>query len=258
VVISGRAPIWLYSYLCHVCHPTPWIACYDPRLGAVVTVTHVRCVRVGDIIPLTDLHPNHGNAALCPALLVVGPPDSGKSVLSYTLFHELQRLGVDVYLQRAHWDGESNYLLELGEEVSPTWIEEVKRLNRGQLTKRFYPFQANAILNLRRQKSLVIVDVGGMVQEEKMPVLEACSHYLIISSCPEAVEPWHCFCRDRGNLQPIAVLHSVLETCFEVRQLVPYLEAVSGEWSFRRRPIVPEVLFDRIRQLLPKQRNGSS
>lgn len=254
VVISGRGPIWLYCYLAHLCHPTPWIACYDPRLGAVVTVTHSRAVRVGDVIPLADLNPHHGYSPLGPALLVVGPPDSGKSVLSHTLFQELSRLGIDVYLQRAHWDGEGNYLLEMGGTVSADWTEATKHIYKGELTDRFYPFHADAILNLRRQKQLVIVDVGGMVQEEKMPVLEACSHYLIISSLPEVVESWHRFCRDRGNLQTVAVLHSVLKTCFEVRQLVPYLEALSGEWSFRKKPIVPDVLLERIRQILPKHR----
>ena len=50
VVISGRAPIWLYGYLVHKLHPTAWVACHDPRLGAVVVETHTRGVSVGMII----------------------------------------------------------------------------------------------------------------------------------------------------------------------------------------------------------------
>lgn len=57
VVIEGKAPIWLYSYLVHACHATAWVACYDPRLGdgggAVVVATHNRQVAVGDVLPLT-------------------------------------------------------------------------------------------------------------------------------------------------------------------------------------------------------------
>ena len=32
VVIEGKAPIWLYSYLVHECHAAVWVACFDPRL----------------------------------------------------------------------------------------------------------------------------------------------------------------------------------------------------------------------------------
>jgi CRISPR-associated protein Csx3 len=47
VVITGRGPIWLYTYLVHELHPTAWVACYDPRLGAVVVTTHSRRCRWG-------------------------------------------------------------------------------------------------------------------------------------------------------------------------------------------------------------------
>jgi len=50
VIISGRAPIWLYCFLIHQLHPTVWVACHDPRLGAVVVVTHSREVQVGQIL----------------------------------------------------------------------------------------------------------------------------------------------------------------------------------------------------------------
>lgn len=57
VVIEGKAPIWLYSYLVHECHAAAWVACYDPRLGdggaAVVVATHTRQMKVGEVLPLT-------------------------------------------------------------------------------------------------------------------------------------------------------------------------------------------------------------
>ena len=52
VVLTGRAPIWLYGWLVHECHFTRWVACYDPRLGAVVVESHTPEVRVGQVIPL--------------------------------------------------------------------------------------------------------------------------------------------------------------------------------------------------------------
>jgi CRISPR-associated protein Csx3 len=58
VVIEGKAPIWLYGYLIHECHPAAWVACFDPRLGdatprsggAVVVSTHNRQVKVGEVL----------------------------------------------------------------------------------------------------------------------------------------------------------------------------------------------------------------
>lgn len=52
IILEGRAPIWLYGLLLHLCHPAAWVATYDPRLGAVVVETHIREVRVGQVFPL--------------------------------------------------------------------------------------------------------------------------------------------------------------------------------------------------------------
>ena len=53
VVLSGRAPIWLYGALIHEYHPTAWVATFDPRLGgAVVVMSHTPEIRVGDVLGL--------------------------------------------------------------------------------------------------------------------------------------------------------------------------------------------------------------
>jgi CRISPR-associated protein Csx3 len=242
VVINGRAPIWLYGYLIHELHPTAWVACNDPRLGAVVVATHSKTVKIGQVIPLKD-----PGETLNSALMIVGPPDSGKSVLAHALFQALLEIEPNIYLQRANWDGEGNYVLELAQDADP---EIFKAANKGGLTPEFFPYHAQAILNLRRNKILTIVDVGGMVQLEKQPILEACTHYLIISSKPEAVEPWHEFCRDRGNLIPVAVIHSRLEPCQTIHQEQPYLEITCGPWLRGGATAVPEVLMERVKALL--------
>ena len=52
-IISGRGPIWLFSFLAHQLHPSLWIASHDPRLGgAVVFASHTQSVSVGEIIKL--------------------------------------------------------------------------------------------------------------------------------------------------------------------------------------------------------------
>jgi CRISPR-associated protein Csx3 len=249
VVISGRGPIWLYTYLTHELHPTAWVACYDPRfLGAVVVATHSDLVSIGDIIPMEP--PNGLQKELSPALIVVGPPDSGKSVFSHALFQSLLAETPDIYLQRAHWDGEGNYLLELDPETSQEKIEAFKMRDRGSLSAEFFPYHSQVILKLRRQKSLVIVDVGGMVQPEKLPILEACTHYLIITSQPEAVDSWHQFCRDRGNLKPIGVINSVLHTVETIHQQQPYLQITAGPWIRGQAANIPQTLLKRVRELI--------
>lgn len=248
VIISGRAPIWLYAHLVHELHPTAWVACYDPRLGAVVVTTHSRQVQIGQVIPL-NLSP--GSPRLGPALLIVGPPDSGKSVLSHALFKTLLPDFPEVFLHRAQWDGEGNWILELPETASDADRETFKLAYKGQLTDQFYSRHAAAILQLRRQKSLVIVDVGGKVQSQKVPILEACSHYLIISRDRQTVAEWHEFCRERGNLRPLAVIYSSLETTEWVYQRDPFLEIACGPWRQGQPAAVPQVLLEHVVQLLP-------
>lgn len=247
VVISGRAPIWLYAYFVHELHPTKWVACFDPRIsGGVVVATHSNQATIGQII----IESTSSEVQLCPALMIVGPPNSGKSVLSHALFQTLLQENSHVYLQRANWDGEGNWTLELGDEEQ---AETMKVANKGTLTKEFFPYHAQSILELRRHKSLVLVDIGGMVQPEKLPILEACSHYLIISSNPDEIDKWHEFCRDRGNLSPVALIHSTLETCEEVIQSQPYLEMTCGAWLMSQPRTVPDELLKRVRSLFLKR-----
>lgn len=49
IVIEGKAPIWLYGYLVHECHPAAWVGCYDPRLGAVVVATHTPDISISQV-----------------------------------------------------------------------------------------------------------------------------------------------------------------------------------------------------------------
>jgi len=53
VAISGRGPVWLFSYLVHELHPYPWIGVYDPRLGVVIVASHHPKVMPGDVIDIT-------------------------------------------------------------------------------------------------------------------------------------------------------------------------------------------------------------
>jgi len=86
-----------------------------------------------------------------------------------------------------------------------------------------------------------------MVQPEKQPVLEDCSHYLIIRSKPEKIDKWHEFCCDHVHLSPIGVLHSTWKTFEEVNQSQPYLEITCGAWLIDwSRAVTDELISFRI------------
>ena len=51
VILSGRAPIWLYAFLVHYYHPVKAVAVFDPRLdGGVVVQSHSNDYSVGDLV----------------------------------------------------------------------------------------------------------------------------------------------------------------------------------------------------------------
>ncbi|MCJ2542417.1 CRISPR-associated protein Csx3 [Synechococcus bigranulatus str. 'Rupite'] len=272
VVLTGRAPIWLYGWLVHECHFTRWVACYDPRLGAVVVSSHSPEVRVGEIIPwmegkwkpqqlaALDRDPRDSKpteegipappSGLAAAVMVAGPPNSGKSRLAHALFHALLPEYPGIYLQRAHWDGEGNWTLDL----PPEQAKALKQRHRGRLTPEFFGFHAQAILNLRRQKSLVIVDVGGQVDPHKQPLLEACSHYVLVSRDPEAIPPWREFCQDRGNLRGLAILHTSPQGPLPVGHQPVRFSGTEFPLQLHWIPgtALPEELVQAVRRLIPR------
>ena len=52
LVISGRAPVWRYGMAIHAAHGSPAgaVATFDPRLGAVVVMSHSPDWTVGQVV----------------------------------------------------------------------------------------------------------------------------------------------------------------------------------------------------------------
>ena len=66
------------------------------------------------------------------------------------------------------------------------------------------------------------------------------------------MEKWHEFCRDRGNLKPVAVIHSTLEEQEIIHQQQPYLEMTCGPWISGQTREIPSTLMEQIRSLVKK------
>ena len=247
VILFGKAPIWLYSHLVHRCHSAPWVGCYAiEEKSAVLVHSRVSDKAAGDKVSVPF------NRPLCPAILIGGPPDSGKSVLSNALCRSLRRHRPEknIFLCRAHWDGQGNWTYEMpNRDLACKLVKEYEnRLHEhpeaAQLLSKYFDNRAEAVKNIRAVADLVLVDVGGVPQPEKAPVVSQCTHYIIISRDIDAIAQWHNFCRP--TLKPLAVIHSVLEQREEILPTQPVLEMVAGPWKEGERSSVPDKLLQEV------------
>jgi CRISPR-associated protein Csx3 len=230
VVIYGQLPNWMWGKLVGLCSAAPWVGCYNGPAGGVVVVhSQLSSPAVGDLIPIKL------NQSLCPAILIGGPPNSGKSVFSNALRTALTQTlpHHKTYLHRASWDGEGNWAYEANTPMVKKFIRQSEfRIHENsetaQLIPAYYQHHADCVKNLRQLSDCVLVDVGGMPQAEKQPLIEQCTHYIVISRLAEAVAQWHAFCA--RSLQPVAVIHSILESEQTILHREPFLEISAGPW----------------------------
>jgi CRISPR-associated protein Csx3 len=231
VVLFGQMPTWLYGVLIDHCRVAPWIACFSaPEGGAIVVHSRVAKPAIGDLIPIALQRPTR------PAILIGGPPDSGKSIFSNALRLSLNEKWPEqqIFLQRANWDGEGNWSHESRDrDFAKRLIAEHERRiheheNAAELIPEYFRYHTRATANLRQLVNLVLVDVGGKVQPEKLPLVKQCTHYIIISKEPRLVQEWHDMCQP--HLKPLAVIHSVLEPRSQIFTTEPFLEIIAGPW----------------------------
>lgn len=252
-VLYGNAPAWLYAYLVDLCHQAPWIACYAAPLGkAVVVKSLVAYPQVGDVVSI----PTRDTPGM--TIAIGGPPDSGKSILSNALRSTLLRYApnLKVFLHRANWDGEGNWSYETSDrQIVQTLVQRgeypIHRLpNAEALMQSYFDYHAKATKNIRNIVDLAIVDLGGKPQEQKMPVVEQCTHYLIISSQPDEIPQWHeLFSK---HLKPLAVLHSKASPDLQLPARSSHLEQIVDLAELIQTQQISEELLGAIVQALPR------
>ncbi|GFE68263.1 CRISPR-associated protein Csx3 [Chroococcus sp. FPU101] len=253
IILYGSAPIWLYTYLIERLSSYPWVACFNLNLqAAVIVVSQVSSPTVGDSIPIQfTTIPNI-------TIIIGGPPNSGKSVFSNALRKTLAKYQPEaqVYLHRANWDGEGNHTYETPEELAEKLKQRNKtkihlKPNAEKLVPEYFTYHAQSVTKIRQVVDITLVDVGGKADIAKNPVIEQCTHYIIISSDPEKIQEWHELFSQK--LQPIAVIHSVLEEKIEILKTEPFLEIVAGKWVRNHVRQIPEVLLKGILRCLCKE-----
>lgn len=247
VILFGAAPTWLYSYLINQCRPAPWIATYDLRLqSAVVISSNTSEYTPGDTLYIKP------NQEPQPAILIGGPPQSGKSVFSHALQrHLIQRQPhLKTHIYRANWDGEGNHTYETN---NPQLVDQLRRENNFKLhhqpesdakIQTFFRNRATEAEKIRRVIDLTLIDIGGYPELVKLPVIEQCTHYIVISRDPNAITDWQTFCNP--SLKPLMIIHSVLEERLEILQTEPYLEVIAGPWVRGTDCHIPDLLLKQV------------
>lgn len=137
---------------------------------------------------------------LFPAVMIGGPPHSGKSVLAYSLTQALRRRGVAHYVLRAFPDGEGDWANEADQAL-------VRRIRvKSQITPDWIDYMCRDIVNRHLP---LLVDVGGRPTPWQEAVFDHCTHALLLTPNQEHRELWHDLA-GRHDLIPVADLHSVL------------------------------------------------
>ncbi|MCZ7571778.1 MAG: hypothetical protein M5U01_24770 [Ardenticatenaceae bacterium] len=124
-----------------------------------------------------------------PAVVVGGPPHSGKSVFSYHLDRMLRGRKLDFYHLGANPDGEGH------------WSQEVSALERATLRRKgtFTPeFVARMAATVASRELLLLLDVGGRISPENERIMRPATHAIVLAGNPRLAEAWVEFCGQCG------------------------------------------------------------
>jgi len=154
-----------------------------------------------------------------PAILIGGPPHSGKSVLAYQLTKALRQRGVDHYVLRAYPDGEGDWSYEADQNLvrairikgfgDERWVSRIRR----DVARRHLP---------------LIVDVGGKPTPIQETIFDECTHAILLWPDEASHQEWLDRV-ERHGLVLLADLHSDLSGDDEISATEPILRGtISG------------------------------
>ncbi len=142
-----------------------------------------------------------------PAILMGGPPNAGKSVLTYNLTRELRRLEIPHYVFRANPDIEGDWFLQ-GD------LEIVRQIQLRVSDYRCWTdiFRAFVCRDLAHRYLPLIVDLGGLPRDADNCIFQVCTHSILLlkDEDEEATRTWRRYTTTNGLL-PLAELRSQLE-----------------------------------------------
>lgn len=162
---------------------------------------------------------------LFPAVLIGGPPNSGKSVLTYNLTQTLRERGVQHYVLRAAPDGEGDW----ASEADPHRVRTIL------VPRAWTPaFVAHVCASLTQRPLPLLVDVGGRPTAWQEAIFDHCTHAVLLTPDEPARAAW----LDRAarhHLILLADLRSVLHGADEVMTTQPVLTGTIAGLDWGRR-----------------------
>jgi CRISPR-associated protein Csx3 len=181
-----------------------------------------------------------------PAVIIGGPPHSGKSVLVHSLTTGLRRRGVAHYVLRACPDGEGDF----SNEADQALVRMIRR--KGEFTPEF----SNQVAGHLTQRHLpLLVDVGGRPTETQLDVFRHCTQAILLigerADAPERYaldrDSWQAM-MSRVGLPIIADLRSTLIGQDEVESVEPVVKGtISGlERGREKRGVIIGALLNRL------------
>ncbi len=118
---------------------------------------------------------------LFPAIVIGGPPHSGKSVLTYSLTRALRARNIQHYVLRAAPDGEGDWAYEAARKT-------VRLLRiKGEFSAGFVDHVCRSLANRHLP---LLVDVGGQPSTEQERIFDYCTHAILLTRDPASHATW--------------------------------------------------------------------
>jgi len=175
---------------------------------------------------------------LFPAVLIGGPPDVGKSVLTCNLTQALRERGVQHYVLRACPDGEGDWTYLADQQFVRTLVVPRKWTQE---------FVTRVCRDLERRHLPLLVDAGGRPTPWQEAIFDHCTHAILLTRDEPSRTAWLDLVARHG-LQLLADLRSELRGTEKLVARQPVLRGtISGlEWGSQVRGPVFKALLERL------------
>ena len=141
-----------------------------------------------------------------PAILIGGPPNAGKSVLTYNLTLALRQRRIPHYVFRANPDIEGDWFLQGNLDTVRQILLPVEGFRHWTDI-----FRAFVCRDFADRQLPLIVDLGGLPREADNCIIRVCTHSILLlkDEDEDATNTWHHYTRTNGLL-PLAEIRSQL------------------------------------------------
>lgn len=153
-----------------------------------------------------------------PAVLIGGPPHSGKSVLTYSLTHTLRGCKIEHYVLRACPDGEGDW----ANQADQVYVRQIRR--KGPWTDQWVD---QIVRTINHRHLPLLVDVGGLPTLDQERIFRACTHAVLLTKESEGQVAWQAIMA-RNGVPVIADLTSVQDGVSVLYQRNPLSGQLSG------------------------------